>query len=608
MCGISGIIGNTWHLSQLDGMVTCQTHRGPDFNNIFTNESQYVGLGHNRLSIIDLSPEANCPMQDNTGNLTIVFNGEIYNYLDLKSDLRTYNFKSNSDTEVILAAYTRWGTECTKKLIGMFAFAIWDEYKQQLFCARDRLGIKPFYYYHLDGKLIFGSEIKSILTAGIEPQPNWEAWGDYLNYGYMDHNDETFFKHIYSLAPGSHLLFSKGDINTKKYWDLPRITNQFEEDPYNHTLDYISSLLEEIILDHLQSDVPMSVNLSGGLDSSLLACILDKRLDSTVPMNSFTSSFKNKQYDEYLAVKDLKFNNLNTKSHVTNHESIPELAEELIWYEEAPFGGVPTLAYFDLHKNIRQNGCIVSLEGQGLDELFAGYEYTLNYYYADIINQHGWKHLESLIENNQTIKSRVPAIKKIMANQSLNISHDGTQHLHHKSLSPDLLALSSSPPSFETPFDDHLRNILYRDLRYTKLPRVLRMNDRLSMANGIELRVPFLDHRLVEFAFKLPNNLKIKNDQGKSILREYAETISGISWTSRPKKSIVTPQTPWLQNELQEWVLDTISSKSFQERGLFDTDAVSDAYQVFRKGNPKNSFYVWQWINTELWFKTFISK
>ena len=206
MCGISGIIGNDWEESSLDKMITCQIHRGPNNSAKFVDESKFVGLGHNRLSIQDLREEANCPMTDNSGNLTLIFNGEIYNFIELREQLKEYTFKTSSDTEVILAAYLKWGKQCVTKFIGMFALAIWDNKNHSLFCSRDRLGIKPFYYYYKNNTLIFASEIKSILAAKVKAEPNWNQWSDYLRFGAMDHSHETFFKDIYMLPAGHNLL------------------------------------------------------------------------------------------------------------------------------------------------------------------------------------------------------------------------------------------------------------------------------------------------------------------------------------------------------------------------------------------------------------------
>ncbi len=606
MCGISGIIGNNWDDVQLKAMLDIQHHRGPDFSDCFINLNKYAGLGHNRLSIIDLSAAANCPMHDESNQLTIIFNGEIYNYIQLRKQLTHYRFKSNSDTEVILAAYAKWGEGCTEKLIGMYSFAIWDENRQKLFCSRDRLGIKPFYYHLHDGQLIFASEIKSILATGINAEPNWNAWSDYLIHGYLDHNNETFFKNIYSLPAGTNLSFSDGKIKFSKYWDLPSVTKEINNDPDLQSLDYIYSLFESVIKDHLQSDVPLSVNLSGGLDSAILALILDTQVENN-GMFSFTSSFTDSTYVEFPMVKQLNLSNFESIRHITSPQSIPQLATDLTWFQEAPFGGIPSIAYFDLHKTIRKYGGIVSLEGQGLDELFGGYEYAKNYYYADLVTS-GKRHHHGIgSELESIISQKLPSITRILNGQPLSLNHDGTQHLNKGVISKDLHSISPNAPVFASPYEDHLRNVLYKDLMHTKLPRVLRMNDKLSMANGIELRVPFLDHRIVEFAFILPGESKIKNNEGKFILRRLAEHKSSIQWHNRPKNSIVTPQTPWLQNDLSEWVLDLIHSKSFKERGLFDHPSVDNAYRNFKNGNPPNSFYVWQWINTELWFKQLIS-
>lgn len=605
MCGISGIIGSNWAVKHLMSMVDEQTHRGPNDSGIFINPNNYAGLGHNRLSIIDLSSSAKHPMHDVSNRFTIVFNGEIYNYIELKQELSDYPFRTNSDTEVILAAYHKWGEECVTHLIGMFAFAIWDEQQQALFCSRDRLGIKPFYYHQSDGNFIFASEIKALLATGVKPVPNWNQWSTYLNYGYSDHSNETFFKEIYSLQPGNNLCLQNGSSRVQRYWNLNEHINTLHGNNYQECIGELQELLTDSIKLHLRSDVPVSVNLSSGLDSGLLASMVDSAFTDKTKY-TFTSAFSDLEFDESQHIPKLGLTNFESIKKITLPENIPSLATELIWHQEAPFGGIPSIAYYDLHKTIREHQTPVSLEGQGLDELFAGYEYSKIYYYADIVKNQGWSVLQSHFPNSLMTSQLINNINSVLNNQPILMSQDATTHLRNDALSQDLIQNLEDIPKFEQPFQDHLSNILYQDLMHTKLPRVLRMNDKLSMATGTELRVPFLDHRLVEFAFSMNPAWKIKNNQGKSILRDLSKDWMPKEWYSQRKRSVVTPQTQWLKKELSNWAEEILNSNSFKTRGIFDHSNVLDLYRQFKSSSQSNSFYVWQWINTELWFRTFI--
>ena len=305
-------------------------------------------------------------------------------------------------------------------------------------------------------------------------------------------------------------------------------------------------------------------------------------------------------------IPDFGLPNFVNMKHVTNSSSIQSVAEELLWHQEAPYGGIPTLAYYDLHKFMQTSSTKVSLEGQGFDELFGGYKYVQPYHYADIVVEQGWNGLEQQISPQYLSPMVKTQIKSILDYNAIPVNQDSTEHLKANCLSHNILHFDDEFAGFDRPFSRFLDNILYQDLMYTKLPRVLRMNDKLSMATGIELRVPFLDHRLVEFAFTLPNHLKIRNGQGKFILREMSRAYLPKSLITQNKISVVTPQTLWLKTELKAWVSDIINSTSFKTREIFDNHAIQSAYAQFIDTDQNNSFFVWQWLNTELWFQKFI--
>jgi len=607
MCGISGIVGQGWQRKQLEEMVRVQHHRGPDDNGVYVNANATVGLGHNRLSIIDLSPAGHQPMFNHDSRLCIAFNGEVYNYRELRSELKDYPFRSKTDTEVVLAAYERWGDECVQHFIGMFAFAIWDESKKRLFCARDRLGIKPFHYALHDGKFLFASEIKALLAAGMKPEANMSTWATYLAHGYYDHSAETFFKNASCLPAGHCLLLHDGSVEIKCYWDLPSIVGSPLELSDNQAAAQFLELMGDAVSLRLRSDVPLGVNLSGGLDSASLMMTVDRLMQSKGELQTFTSSFDDAVYDEEEFANSVpRIQQWARHVQRLNSSHVFKLAEELNWHQEAPFGGIATLAYFNLHKLAAEHGITVLLEGQGVDEMLAGYAYFRAAHNFDLLKQGRYKELRGELRADPagSVQSLV-ALRHKRDGVNTPLYQDGTNHLRLDTISQDLIEMAGLLPTFSRPFERHLENDLYRDLRYTKLPRVLRMNDRLSMACSRELREPYLDHRIVEFLFRLPAQQKIRSGRSKFLLRHAMQDKVPDKVRLANKRAVVTPQREWLRSDLRPDVEELIYSREFRERGLFNAKSVAKAYSEFCNGKGENSFFVWQWINVEMWFRRF---
>ena len=606
MCGISGIVGPGWERPQLERMVTIQHHRGPDDSGVYVDGE--VGLGHNRLSIIDLSPAGHQPMSNHDGTLWIVFNGEVYNYLELRAELNDYPYRSRTDTEVILAAYERWGERCVEHFIGMFAFAIWDARCQRLFCARDRLGIKPFHYVWHNGCFLFASEIKALLAAGHPAAPNWSVWVTYLTHGYYDHSTETFFDGVCVLPPGHSLTLKDSQASVRCYWDLPALTAEPLVLDDDEAAAHLMDLFEDAVRLRLRSDVPLGVNLSGGLDSASLMITMDRLVQTEGEVQTFTASFADPRYDEQDFASEVP-RHTRWARHLQrlSEAEVWDVAQEALWYQEAPYGGIGTLAYHHLHRRARERGITVLLEGQGVDEMLAGYNYFRPPYYLDLLEQGRWQALRRELRASQANgQLGLEAVRRLQVGVALNVYQDGTSHLRPQCTLPDARALASDQPQFPRPFQDHLTNALYRDLRYTKLPRVLRMNDRLSMAFSCELREPYLDHRVVEFLFRLPGRQKIRLGHSKFLLRHAMVGRLPDSVRLSGKRAVVTPQREWLRTLLRPQVEEIIHSRSFAEHELFDVREVHRTYRRFRAGEGRNSFFVWQWMNTELWFRRFI--
>jgi asparagine synthase (glutamine-hydrolysing) len=577
MCGISGIAGLGWHEEQLAAMVTSQHHRGPDDTAIYVDPSSKVGLGHNRLSIIDLSQAGRQPMSNHDGTLWIVFNGEIYNYLELRSELSDYPYRTRTDSEVILAAYERWGEKCLDHFVGMFAFVIWDSRTDQLFVARDRFGVKPL-HYHLNSKgtLFIGSEINALHAAGLAAKPDVITWATYLTYGLYGHSDRTFWDDIRSLPGGHAMCWQDGRVRMWCWYDLAaRAGSELDSRPSDVVREeYLALLLESVRL-RFRSDVPIGVNLSGGLDSSILLGLVQATQGMESDVKAFTFITGDSAYDELPWVNQM----LARTRHpsvvcLLRPEDVPELARSIQRYEYEPFGGLPTLAYARLFERARHEGVTVLLDGQGMDEQWAGYEY-----YRDLLldGKYDGKAVTGPVQG-----SRDPSVRP-------------------ECLIPDF-RVNAQPFPEPLPFSDRLRNRQYLDAKYTKIPRAVRFNDRVSMRSSTELREPFLDHRLFELALRQPPERKILNGTHKKFLRQLSETLLPEGVVGAPKRLMQTPQREWLKGTLKEWAEDCVESALVAYGGVWlDRAAVRRAWQTYCNGAGDNSFYVWQWINLGLW-------
>ena len=560
MCGIAGILGKDAKSNVIDDMLIVQHHRGPDFTDKWLEEG--VAFGHNRLSIIDLSNSANQPFFDETKRYTIVFNGEIYNYIELRKKLESsYNFQTTSDTEVLLAAFIFWGKDCLKYLNGMFSFAIYDSKSKSLFAARDRFGVKPFFYHKNNDSFYFSSEIKAIHAAGIKKKPHEEIWASYFVYGSYGMPDETFWEDIYQLPGGHYLELKNKTISITKWYVFEEEIKKFDEKmPFNVVKENYASLLKNSIELRFRADVSVGFNISGGLDSSTLLAFVNE-MEGKENINAYTFYCGHKDYDELFWVKEMISTTQNPLNKVllTVDHFIKEI-DFLTHIQDEPCGGIPTIAYSKIFKEARKDEVIVLLDGQGMDEQWAGYDYYLK-------------------KNDQLIQGMKgsPFKKNVLSKEFLS---------------------KAKKPTYPTPFEDELLNKQYRDLFYTKIPRALRFNDRVSMAYSTELREPFLDYRLVEYAFAQPYEYKINNGIQKYLLRELVSEYLDDSITNSPKRPLQTPQREWLGNELKDYVetkIDNLKDSDFSS--WFDFDEMSYEWQKYKDGDNDSSFHIWQWVS-----------
>ena len=614
MCGIVGMTGAGAELALVQRMNDSVRHRGPDGEGLWSVPG--VAFGHRRLKIIDLSEAGRQPMTTSDGRYTIVFNGEVYNYIELRRELPDVNWKSKSDTEVILEAYARWGAACLERFIGMYALAIWDAQKRELFCARDRLGIKPLYYAYLDGNLIFASEIHALLGAGVPRALNEGVLYDFLARDFYEHTDETFFEGIHKLPAASWMLVRDGRVETiRSYWNLAtEVAKQTISPDRQRREEELLALCASAVDIHLRSDVPVGVALSGGLDSATLLSFLDTIHPDPTRVEAFSFVFAEAAYSErpYIEIMAEK---TKRRAHFVEMSArdFAESAEGYAIAQEEPFAGAPISAYSMCLAKARQHDFIVIMDGSGIDESLAGYGRFQPALWADLFKQGRWDDLNAELSANHitTSAQRAHALGQMYGasrpHADVGMGQDLTASVRPDCLNPEFVqAAQQAMPEFDRPFDDNLRNLMYREVRFTKLPRALRFRDRLSMAVGTELRPPFLDHRLMAYAFALPSEDHIYRGTSKVILRRAASRLLPDAVRLASKRSVQTPQTDWFRGELKDWVRERIDTPSFWARGWVDEKRGRAAMERFFKGEGNNSFFLWQWINLEMWYQSFL--
>jgi asparagine synthase (glutamine-hydrolysing) len=571
MCGIAGIVGKGAAAAErLEVMVASQEHRGPDGRGIWSDPSGLCCLGHNRLAIIDLSTAGRQPMASADGRWHVVLNGEVYNYRELREELTGYPFRTRTDTEVLLAAWARWGEACLDRFVGMFAFLLWDAREQRLFAVRDRFGVKPLYFAEAPGEgLLFASEIKALQAAGVGLEHDAASWATYLATGALDHTDKTFWNGVRSVPPGHRLHWRDGRAEIACWYSLPdRVGSECDARSTEVVAEEYRAQLEESIRLRFRADVPVGINLSGGLDSSTLLGVVRAVQGPDSDVKAFTFVTGHPAYDELPWVREM----LASTRHpcvlaALAPADVPALAESVAAFQDEPYGGLPTLAYARLFEVARSAGVVVLLDGQGMDEQWAGYDY----YAARAAGAPA-----ALVQG-----TRGP------------VTRPGC-------LTSEFLALAR-PFAPSRPFDDVLRNLQWRDLHFTKLPRALRFCDRVSMRSSTELREPFLDHRLVELAMRQPPERKLRDGQSKWLLRRITERMLPGGVVEAPKRPLQTPQREWLRGPLKEWTESCIEGAlvAFGDSWL-DASAVRAAWQRYVSDGEESSFHVWQWVNLGL--------
>jgi asparagine synthase (glutamine-hydrolysing) len=618
VCGIAGIVdfAGDARLDDAIRMSAALAHRGPDADGTFAEPG--VALAFRRLSILDLSDAGNQPMAGGAGRYRLIHNGEIYNYRELRTELeaKRHSFHTGTDTEVLLAAYAEWGSECVRRFNGMWAFAIWDSRERRLFASRDRFGVKPL-YYRIDGqRFLFASEPKALLAAGAPRTPNLRVIRDYVEQGYLDHTSETFFDGIVRLPPAHSLSFDeRGGLKLEQYWQL-----ELRDPPKADLAEEVRELFVDSVRLRLRSDVPVGTCLSGGIDSSAIVGVVD-HLRRTEEENArpvgprqqtFTAYFEDRAVDERpyaqavveRAAVDPHWITFDAEDLVANVTHIVDAQGE-------PFGSTSMAAQWYVMREAKRAGLTVMLDGQGSDEIFAGYHGYFSPYYADLLAGGRLGTLRNELAAYRRLHGAGPArlaelvVRRFVPDRLRWIARGrargGTGLLH------DALPGGYTPEPGETPFPDRLRKLLQLILTTRGLPELLRYEDRNSMAHGLEARVPFLDFRLVELMFSAPAGQLIEGGLTKAVLRRALGDMLPPAVRDRVDKlGFVTPEARFMRGALGDFALEVFASQSMRDRGWVDTVAARDRLHRHRRGELDAGFELWRALNLELWAQRFV--
>jgi len=600
-----------------------QAHRGPDGDNIWAHASGFLGFGHRRLAIIDLV-SGNQPLTDASGN-TICYNGEIYNYIELRDQLTgAYTFRTNSDTEVILAAYEKWGVDCVNHLRGMFSFAIWDESKKQLFCARDRFGIKPLYYALINNVFYFASEVKALLPFLPEIATDLDGLKDYFVFQ-LCLNDKTLFKGVKSLPPAHTLFLRDGNIEVRRYWEVNYILDWSHTN--RHFQNRIRELLEESVRIHLRSDVPVGAYLSGGVDSSLIATLARKHQKED-KFKVFNGRFNiGSEYDESEYAREVAEKNGLTLYEIDiNSQDFIDNIRKVIYHLDFPVAGPGSFPQY-MVSAVAGDNLKVALGGQGGDEVFGGYtRYLLAYFEQCIIGAidgtlHNGNYIvtyESIIPNLRALKGYKPLMKEFWSD-GLFDSRDrryfrliNRANTLSEEINWDILEPYSAFEVFKEIFwgrnvqkESYFDSMTHFDFK-TLLPALLHVEDRMSMAHGLESRVPILDHPLIEFAATIPSNVKFEDGNLKHLLKTtFSDLLPEKVLKRQDKMGFPVPLSEWMKGELNTFLSDVFLSQKAMTR-----EYLSPKFDISTVVNAEGKFSrkLWGLLCLELWQQEFHDK
>jgi asparagine synthase (glutamine-hydrolysing) len=600
------------------------THRGPDDEGIFIDGA--VGLGHRRLSIVDVAA-GHQPMANEDETLHITYNGEIYNHADFRAELEAkgHVYQTHCDTETILHLYEEHGEHCVDYLRGMFAFAIWDQRRKELFVARDRLGVKPLYYaYTDDGSLYFGSEIKTLLEAGaIKPEINYCVMPDYLA-NHAPSGEETLFRGVKRLLPGHIMLWRDGELRVSRYWDVSFVRHADEGRSDRDYVDEWRELFRTSVRLRLMADVPLGMFLSGGIDSSAIAAVMSGMV--TEPIKTFSVAFKEREANE------LEYARLVAREFKANHHEVVVSPEDffatlpkLVWHEDEPLAHPSSVALYFVSLLASQHVKVV-LTGEGSDELLAGYaryrktilNLALGARYYSLTPNSVRNLLRKQIEGMPGAKLRQKLLRSFLAvSPDIESIYFDNFAVFPRAMQQELLApemkerLGTTDPYMglrevlkETDATSFLDRLLYADIK-TYLHELLMKQDRMSMATSVESRVPFLDHKLVEFTCGLPQRLKLRGWTTKYVLRESMKGLLPKAILSRPKMGFPVPIGAWFRGAYSSVIDEYVLSDRALSRRIFSPDFVRSLVARHQTSGENHSERLWALVNFEIWQRQF---
>lgn len=593
MCGIAGIFnldGRKVEKHQLKTMADSLYHRGPDGDGIWINSTQELGFGHRRLSILDLSSAGEQPMHYG-GRYTITFNGEIYNYLEIKERLisKGHKFVSDTDTEVLLVLYSEKGEYCLDELDGMFAFSIWDDKEQKLFCARDRFGEKPFYYQYSPSKCFrFGSEMKALMVAGIEKKVDPHMLFNYLAYDVIEDpfdKQKTFYENIHKLEAAHYITISKKTgLQKKRYWNPSNLLHINYDISFEEANQKLRELFESSVKRRLRSDVPVGSSLSGGLDSSSIVCAIAKIIsNSSQEIQTFSARFHDESIDEGRFITKVIE---KTKAHA--HYVWPEAnqmakdIDSLFYHQEEPFTTASIFAQWEVMKLAKANNVIVLLDGQGADETLAGYNHYMQPFLRDLFKNNRTAFKEQVKKYDEMFHRKYPITFRFKVEAYFPELLRTVGRMRRVFMTPDYLkhfhsGFVQSYKTKEPPFKSF--NTLNEALGFATfdygLEKLLRFSDRNAMAHSREVRLPFLNHELVDFVFSLPSSFKIHDGWRKRILRTSMEDIlpKEIAWRIG-KIGYEAPQREWMEHYGIGERVQAARTKLIKERIIVESESL----------------------------------
>jgi asparagine synthase (glutamine-hydrolysing) len=632
MCGICGIVGDA-RREHVEAMVARIAHRGPDNTGVWVDPAGGAALGHLRLSIIDLSPAGNQPMADTSGRYWLTFNGEVYNFAEIRDELRAHGheFVSQCDSEVIVNAYREWGPDCVSRFVGMFAFAIWDRERRELFAVRDRLGIKPFYWTMLGGSFAFASEIKAFLDLeGFEAALDPEALHHYLTFLWVP-DPKTAFRGVWKLPPGHQLFFREGDLEPRveEYWDV-----RFDVDRATGEEEWRERLLEGLgraVDRRLIADVPLGAFLSGGVDSSIIVALMTERMERAV--QTYTIGFRDEDLAYDIQEDDVAYARKVAALFGTDaserilQPDVMDLLPKLVYQMDEPVADPAIVTSYLICREARET-LTVLLSGMGGDELFAGYPrhkaMRLAAYYNAIPAGITRPVVDRLPASRpgpfnaplRNLKKMARSAAMPWSDRYLGFGTYFTDAEKERLYSGEARERAAGFDAYSehrrhlarVAAEHPLNQLLYLDLK-TFLPCLnLTYTDKTSMAVALEARVPFLDHEFVALAGRMPPELKLKGLRGKYILKRAAERYLPREIVWRKKAGFRAPVRAWLANELKPMVEDLLSEERVRRRGLFDYAEIRRIIDDNLSGREDNSLKVYQLLTLELWHEAFVDR